>query len=269
MFDVKNMDIVVSDKPEHMDLAHERRQNILRIIYNRVPKCGSTTVHTILQKLSSMNKYTFIRSNRTKAVTVLPLDEERALIEDLQAENTPWLFVRHMQMINFSQWNLDMPEYINVIRDPSDRKRSGFYYGGKLKEKMSFDECVEKTIPGCIQSNMLMFFCGMHQNCSSNKLFHTLSIAKQNVQKYYGVVGIMEDMESYFQLLEARYPQLFSGATTVYRNATARNVNTKFSHSMKETTRLRLHEFLKCEYDFYRFIKQRLYEAKQAAGLLP
>ena len=242
---------------------------MLRIIYNRVPKCGSTTVHSLLEKLAFRNKYTFIISIQETGQSIMQADEQRMLADDLFTKNTPWIFTRHMHVLNFTRFGTEnAPKFINVIRDPVERKKSEFYYANPLKQEMSFDECVEKNMSSCIHSCMMGFFCGYHEYCSPRRPWHTLNIAKQNVLKYYGVVGIMEDMNSFFQMLEFHYPQMFSGALAMYRNSTARNVNTKFPNSVKESTRLRLKELLMAEYDFYGFVKQRLHEAKQVAGLI-
>lgn len=40
----------------------------------------------------------------------------------------------------------------------------------------------------------------------------TLAKAKQNLVKYYSVVGIVEDMDSFFYALEKRMPRFFKGA---------------------------------------------------------
>ncbi len=34
----------------------------LRLIYNRVPKCGSTTLYTLMKKLSILNNFTHFNS---------------------------------------------------------------------------------------------------------------------------------------------------------------------------------------------------------------
>lgn len=44
----------------------------------------------------------------------------------------------------------------------------------------------------------------------------TLAQAKQNIVKYYSVVGIVEDMDSFFYALEKRLPRFFRGAFGLY-----------------------------------------------------
>ena len=41
--------------------------------------------------------------------------------------------------------------------------------------------------------------------------------AKQNVEEQYSVVGIMEEFEKTFQVLEAYLPRFFKGALNAYR----------------------------------------------------
>ena len=53
-----------------------------------------------------------------------------------------------------------------------------------------------------------------------NFLFHcrvvgrsSLERAKANVEKYYSVVGILEDLPNFFKTIEYVFPQYFTGAT--------------------------------------------------------
>ena len=41
----------------------------------------------------------------------------------------------------------------------------------------------------------------------------SLERAKANVEKYYSVVGILEDLPNFFKTIEYVFPQYFTGAT--------------------------------------------------------
>ena len=44
----------------------------------------------------------------------------------------------------------------------------------------------------------------------------SLNKAKSNIELHYGPIGIMEDMHTFLQVLEALYPSYFEGATRMY-----------------------------------------------------
>ncbi len=45
----------------------------------------------------------------------------------------------------------------------------------------------------------------------------SLKMAKRNIEKYYAVVGLTEEMEATFKLLEWVIPSFFRGSTIVYK----------------------------------------------------
>ena len=240
-----------------------------RIIYNRIPKCGSTTVMKVLQTLAEQNAFNYVHSKEFNKV-VISSKVQRAMINSLLSLQTPWLYDRHLQMLNFTAEGLPMPDYINVFREPLERSASYYYYTSKDKRwKLSFDECVKIRGFKCTGPiNILAYLCSRSQHCFPLNE-NSLQIIKQNVERYYTVVGIAEDLESFFDLLEYRYPKTFRGALNVYRNITPQNVDKrKSSHPIEESTRDALKYDLRYEYMFYEFIKQRLYNAKLSAGII-
>ena len=73
----------------------------------------------------------------------------------------------------------------------------------------------------------------------------------------------MEDLDSFFQLLEFHFPQLFAGATQTYREIKPRNVDPiETSRQVKKSTREQFNKIRYYEYKLYKFVLQRLHKAK-------
>ena len=121
------------------------------IIYNRVGKCGSRTVLSIIKsefhsRLSNEivewtnNSFTFMDKTSKKYIrfysdskstlgTSLTLSEELDIISKTTNETFPAFYARHMNFINYQQINSSLvPVYINLVRYPPDRFVSHFYY---------------------------------------------------------------------------------------------------------------------------------------------
>ena len=84
-------------------------------------------------------------------------------------EQTPYTYNKHINFINFEEFGLQNPIYINFVREPVERAISWYYYrrqnwymfngDGVLKEgspfdypallKMSFEDCVQQRLPEC------------------------------------------------------------------------------------------------------------------------
>ena len=95
--------------------------------------------------------------------------------------------------------------------------------------------------------------------CESGS-YEALQKAKQNVMRYYSVVGYMERLEDFFIALEYMIPSFFANATKTYRqmqehSKSRRTQSTKISPS-KETVKY-LKTQIPYEYDFYYFVRSR------------
>ena len=102
-------------------------------------------------------------------------------------------------------------------------------------------------------------------------------VAKWHVEKYYSVVGIVEEMDLSLKVMEKYLPKFFLNATAIYRKEIVSDLNgdliqklsgtnlisnkNPLSKKVKEETRLNLmhHPVFKLEYEFYEFVRQRLH----------
>ena len=86
-------------------------------------------------------------------------------------------------------------------------------------------------------------------------------IAKSNVEKYYSVVGITENMQETLTVMEAKLPRFFDGAYDTYFNDELILQNKNVNHlktKISEETRYILNTNFTYEVQFYEFCKERL-----------
>ena len=60
------------------------------------------------------------------------------------------------------------------------------------------------------------YFCGQNEKCSVIKHDWALENAKLNIEKWYPVIGTLEDLETTFFVLENKLPQFFKGISKIY-----------------------------------------------------
>lgn len=111
--------------------------------------------------------------------------------------------------------------------------------------------------PNCCMLQ-IAFFCGMDKECNVFGNPAALSIAKNNVEKYYAVVGILERWNESLQVLEQYVPAFFKGVSEIYRrnNNTKVNVN-KFKPKVSKPILQEMAKNFTFEFEFYEFCKQR------------
>lgn len=251
-----------------------------RLFYNRVPKCGSTTLYTLIRKLSSLHGYVHFNSKVYDRKNV-DEEEQRRIVQLVRSTPPPCSFDRHVFFINFTRFGATPPVYINIIREPVERIISSFFYrrmAAKLNNKTSrvrpsaywlnkkFEHCVLTPDPECtfIEGHnysvlQLPYFCGQEPHCQLLNDPSALEQAKRNIEESYAVVGVLEQMNITLQVLEAKLPRFFGGAFKIYHSlGVHRNRNLNKEHVSEEVKDL-LKANLTAEYELYHFVLQRLY----------
>jgi dermatan/chondrotin sulfate uronyl 2-O-sulfotransferase UST len=129
------------------------------VFYNRVPKCGSTTMLDYIDAASKMQgfdekghrrAFAYIRSNDYDANHFHPDRETRGRIlremvgqtRDAEGVRTDraTLFERHIHYLEYDDMDLGVrPTYINLLRDPGTLRASSFYFAR---------ECICNQRPG-------------------------------------------------------------------------------------------------------------------------
>ncbi|PRD34542.1 UNVERIFIED_CONTAM: Heparan sulfate 2-O-sulfotransferase 1 [Trichonephila clavipes] len=162
------------------------------IIYNRVPKTGSTSFMGVAYDLCSRNGFNVLHINTTKNAHVLSLSDQVRFVQNvsLWSAKKPALYHGHIAFLDFSRaFSLHLtrfkslykmlinilfrrfgmskkPIFINIVRKPLDRLVSYYYflrYGDDFRpyvvrrrqgNKMSFDDCVMRGEKDCDPENM-------------------------------------------------------------------------------------------------------------------
>lgn len=211
------------------------------VIYNRLPKTGSTTFSKLIYDLSKPNKIYVSHLNTTKNSFRWSLSDQYTFAHNvtLWNERKPAVYHGHISYIPFGQFGAPEPIYINIIREPLDRLVSYYYflrYGddfrknlkrARAEDKTSFNSCVKKQGRDCDPKQLwvqIPFLCGHSAECWELNSEWALEQAKQNLLTKYALVGVTEQMEDFIVLLESTLPHMFHGITDRYRQGDASHV---------------------------------------------
>ena len=113
----------------------------------------------------------------------------------------------------------------------------------------------KKRIPNWSTINFISKICFQFNNIEA------LERAKSNVERFYSVVGITEDMSKTIKVLEDKMPGMFKGANDEYFNNTkVKAFRHKNPYKLPVSPKVKdmLVDKFKHEIDFYLFCKQRL-----------
>ena len=61
------------------------------------------------------------------------------------------------------------------------------------------------------------FYCGYAKFCKDPNSLAAISLAKTNVETWFAVVGIMEEMELSLRVMEREVPEVFTGMLDTYK----------------------------------------------------
>ena len=91
-----------------------------------------------------------------------------------------------------------------------------------------FWHCVNEGDPECTyipgtsslahgdHRSQMMMFCGHELWCNEFNSERVLQAAKENVERHYPVVGVLEHLNKTLAVAEAKFPNLLRGATELY-----------------------------------------------------
>ncbi|KAK8787105.1 hypothetical protein V5799_023120 [Amblyomma americanum] len=147
------------------DAGVARRQKV-RLLYNRVPKCGSTTLLTLLRRLSTSNGFQHLHCR---------IYDKRLLTHDQQARS------------GMTRAQAQFVEEVTSAKAPCSYDRHVYF--------LDFEKLVQNS--------------------------WALDRARQNIERHFSVVGVLEDLNLTLALLEMHIPRFFRGATELYRKSGA------------------------------------------------
>ena len=200
------------------------------IFHNKLPKCGTTTMHNIITILADWNNYTHLKVESAR----VQFSNERALIDIVrqaleQNKGKPLLMMKHHFWFDFKPFGLPQPTYINVLRNPITWFESRYYFTqngwtrnpGLRKHDpmgdvgdMTVDECViaKKEICMDVSWKYTRFFCGNNVVCkgkSVDEKRRALMLSKKRLIEDFYVVGILEQFNDTLRVFEKMMPNWF------------------------------------------------------------
>jgi len=132
------------------------------VYHNKLPKCGSTTMHAILKVVSKWNNFRYVKLEPS-LVKFYDGEGMSSFINNLLSDNgisKPFFIFKHHYYFNTTEYGLETPTWINVIRDPLSWFESSFYFkrfgweqqpGARSRgdQNLTIDECVKQQHSDC------------------------------------------------------------------------------------------------------------------------
>jgi len=265
------------------------------VLYNRVPKCGSTTMLTLIKalkkfhKMKNINPFYTINDIKPNQKHFLPTLQERLeFTRNLTEIPRPMIYIRHLHFLNFTHYNSPMPLYINIIRDPVEHFISNYYYlrhgfqrnQEKLNEyqkarwshsnvitnqderDQNLTVCINTELPSCknVYSDIIPYFCGNDPWCRKRDR-RALDQAKHNLLHSFIAVGVLEQFEESLELFEMILPQFFKGIRWLYQRHTEElQEKSKTANKVEESDAVKsfLRARLGPEIELYEFAQQTM-----------
>jgi len=289
-------------KLDPAELNNTRKAVKETLFFNRVPKVGSQTTMELMKSLSMKNNFHYHKDRTQKVETIkLTNSEERRLSSLVNTFSPPSVYVKHVCFSNFTKYGLPMPIYVNMVRDPVERVISWYYYVRApwyfVERKRAFPDLplpnpnwLRKDYETCVTTNdpecrylpaqrrdgfgdhrrQTMFFCGHSDDCTGFNTEVAMKKAKDNVERHYAVVGVLEELNKTLTVLEHYVPRFFKGALDVYWNEVHifskinRNI---YKPPVAEEVKDIVRKNFTRELEFFDFCKQRLHKQYLALNL--
>lgn len=254
------------------------------IIYNRVPKTGSTSFVNMAYDLCRKRRFNVLHVNVTGNSHVLSMADQYRFVNNVTKwrERRPALYHGHFGYIDFQQFgSKEQPLYVNILRKPLDRLVSYYYflrYGDDYRphlirkkhgDKKTFDECVQLKHADCSLERMWLqvpFMCGQASACWVPGNAWALQKAKENLVSKYLLVGVTEELTDFVSLLEAALPNFFRGASDYYLNSNRshlRRTNQKFDPSEETIKKIQESKIWQLENELYEFAREQFHFVKK------
>ena len=248
------------------------------LVYNRIPKSGSSLLLELLYSLGEKLGYLVLRG-KYHSYRHFTRNDRAGLGHFLEQAGTRarTVYVQHQHYVNFTQppHRLPQPLYINMMRDPVDHLLSSYFYKRTVilqhrspssfsKEERQimeqpFEQCVVERRLECVYygytvhtnkteqlefrkswsplylfpSDVLLYFCGHDPECTELGNRAAVQKAKENVDRHFEVVGVLEHLEESLAVLENRLPAFFKGAVQWHQNI---DQGTRNKNSVKATS---------------------------------
>lgn len=266
------------------------------IFHNKMPKCGSTTLLTIVKSLQNQNNFKFLMINsfrdqyRESIAEMHKFRTQIAQQHQNKVTDNKIFIMQHQTYINFTQHRYEYPTYINVVRNPIDRYISNYYFcrfgsannGFKAGQACQPDRMSESMRNMPVEEylnldkaklstkniNFLQWICGRDTNCVVNERIESsktkaYEFSKKLVMQDYFMIGILEEFDQTLELFEFLLPEYFKGASQMYHSRDKRDINgmqTSHKGTITPKTRQKMEQtFFSYDMDLYEFIKAKFH----------
>jgi hypothetical protein len=218
------------------------------LLYNRLAKCGSTTLHHLFRQLGRENHFESIVPNHGFTFDLDDPNHKKVredfvqLINGQSVENDMTVVIGHFWQTDFANDTIEFDyEYIQLVRECRSRRRSVFYYSlhGSKEAKLArhsndlvsflrhtFNtsdpercmhdiECLRnRTTLSSHNSNELNYVCGPKCNMGCEEPYKSLLRVLEPSK--LTVLGLLENMTEYLEMLECAYPTFLHNISDIY-----------------------------------------------------
>ncbi|CAG5094363.1 Oidioi.mRNA.OKI2018_I69.XSR.g13488.t1.cds [Oikopleura dioica] len=261
------------------------------ILHNKLPKCGSTTMHNILTMLSQWNNYEHIKIDSA----MMKFDDEEGLAAYLKSIlRPPMTVMKHHYFFNFTEYGMEAPTWINVMREPISWFESRYWFKQNVILDWGENEGKLPRLRGRAARHRHLHPSkdeGLHhRRLEIHPLFlrqlpnlqgesrgyeakaAAAEIAKKRILRDYFIVGILEQFEDTLSLFQKLLPQYFKGAREAARSEFAKIAMNTTRTLDKKHMSTAAKEFLmkgplSHEMDLYVFARALFNEKLRLAGL--
>ncbi|XP_050304742.1 uronyl 2-sulfotransferase-like [Anthonomus grandis grandis] len=237
------------------------------LFLNSVPKSGSEILIFLLERIQGGNNFKHVRlkgGNRRRLNDIQQEELIQEIYDIRQDLAVPLSFDRPVYFLDFSKFDKQMPTYVNLIRHPVAKVMSRAFSKKTGTYDSYFVRCLLDVQRNCNFKSgrpydlTIPYFCGHDERCMFLNNQWALERAKKNVEKYYKVVGVLEELNVTLDALEVELPQFFRGARVVYQQHLLDIYNHKKEPEVPKDVRRSLEESLVMEIEFYEWVKSRL-----------
>ena len=103
----------------------------------------------------------------------------------------------------------------------------------------------------------MTYYCGSAPICTKGEKFDVLQRAKYNVEAYYSLVGMAQDLKRSFELLEVLLPRYFSGVKSIFNQDIEFNKNKHAAIKNSTINAMMKIPAIQGEFEFFHFAQQR------------
>lgn len=191
------------------------------LFYNRIPKCGSTSMTGIFRKNSALLQYKVY----DMAMNMYHADDGKLMqwMDTICRDPSRAVFINHMLFPSdaIRQRLKDCGRqvaFINVVREPFARMRSSYNAGrwGRRPAHLaaqarsecisSFERCVSEGHQCCSGQNLMTEYLSGVPLRNYSDAYRALA----NVDNHYVVIGVTEKLHETLLVLKHFFPQFFS-----------------------------------------------------------